>query len=49
MPYAKPEVLVETHWVEVHRSDPDVRVVEVDVDTASYDIAHIPGRLVGTG
>ena len=42
MPYAQPEVLVETDWVEEHRSDPNVRLVEVDVDTTAYDVAHIP-------
>lgn len=45
MPYANPDVLVETDWVEAHRSDPNVRLVEVDVDTASYDIGHIPGAI----
>ena len=30
--YADPEVLVDTAWVVAHRSDPNVRVVEVDVE-----------------
>jgi thiosulfate/3-mercaptopyruvate sulfurtransferase len=38
-----PEVLVSTDWVAQHRSDPDVRVVEVDVDTTAYDQGHVPG------
>jgi thiosulfate/3-mercaptopyruvate sulfurtransferase len=38
-----PEVLVTTDWVAQHRSDPGVRVVEVDVDTAAYDQGHVPG------
>ena len=40
-----PEVLVTTDWVAQHRSDPGVRVVEVDVDTAAYDQGHVPGAL----
>jgi thiosulfate/3-mercaptopyruvate sulfurtransferase len=40
-----PDVLVTTDWVAQHRSDPGVRVVEVDVDTAAYDQGHVPGAL----
>src|SRR5215510_4488973 len=40
-----PDVLVSTDWVAQHRSDPNVRVVEVDVDTAAYDQGHVPGSL----
>jgi len=36
-------VLVTTDWVEKHSTDPDVRIVEVDVDTAAYDQGHVPG------
>jgi len=43
--YAHPEVLVETEWLAERLSDPNVRVVEVDVDTAAYDLAHVPGAL----
>lgn len=43
--YARPEVLVETNWVAEHRSDPNLRLVEVDVDTAAYDTGHIPGAI----
>jgi thiosulfate/3-mercaptopyruvate sulfurtransferase len=43
--YADPEVLVDTAWVVAHRSDPNVRVVEVDVDTGGYDQGHIPGAI----
>ena len=39
------DVLVSTEWVAAHRSDPSVRVVEVDVDTAAYDQGHVPGAL----
>jgi thiosulfate/3-mercaptopyruvate sulfurtransferase len=40
-----PDVLVSTDWVAQHRTDPAVRVVEVDVDTAAYDQGHVPGAL----
>jgi thiosulfate/3-mercaptopyruvate sulfurtransferase len=43
--YAHPETLVSTNWVAEHASDPNVRVVEVDVDTKAYDEGHIPGAL----
>ncbi len=43
--YAHPEVLVSTDWVEKHRQDPKVRLVEVDVDTAAYKEGHIPGAI----
>lgn len=41
--YAYPEMLVSTEWVHQHKSDSNVVLVEVDVDTASYDEGHIPG------
>ena len=40
-----PDILVTTDWVAQHRSDPGVRVVEVDVDTAAYDQGHVPGAI----
>ncbi len=43
--YAHPEVLVDTGWVASHASDPNVRVVEVDVDTKAYDEGHVPGAI----
>jgi thiosulfate/3-mercaptopyruvate sulfurtransferase len=39
--YKRPEVLVSTDWVSDHLSDPKVRLVEVDVDTSSYEKGHI--------
>ena len=36
MAYAHPEVLVSTDWVEQHKDDKNVRIVEVDVDTEAY-------------
>lgn len=43
--YAHPEVLVETQWVADHLKDPQIRLVEVDVDTAAYGEGHIPGAV----
>ena len=45
MDYAHPETLVSTHWVSQHANDPNVRVVEVDVDTKAYDEGHVPGAI----
>ena len=43
--YAHPEVLVSTDWVAAHAADPGVRIVEVDVNTASYNEGHVPGAV----
>jgi thiosulfate/3-mercaptopyruvate sulfurtransferase len=43
--YAHPEVLVSTQWVAEHSSDPNVRLVEVDVDTSAYQQGHIAGAV----
>jgi thiosulfate/3-mercaptopyruvate sulfurtransferase len=43
--YANPSALVETGWLEEHRSDPNVRIIEVDEDTAAYEKGHIPGAV----
>jgi thiosulfate/3-mercaptopyruvate sulfurtransferase len=44
-PMTIPDVLVTTDWVAEHRTDPNVRVVEVDVDTTAYDQGHVPGAI----
>ena len=41
--YAKPDVLVETGWLEEHVKDPGTRVIEVDEDTEAYEKGHIEG------
>ncbi|MGA9119111.1 MAG: sulfurtransferase [Bacteroidota bacterium] len=43
--FAHPEVLVDTGWTELHLNDPNIRIVEVDVDTKAYDEGHIPGAV----
>jgi thiosulfate/3-mercaptopyruvate sulfurtransferase len=39
------DVLVTTQWVADHGNDANVRLVEVDVDTAQYETGHIPGAV----
>ena len=43
--YAHPESLVSTDWVAEHGGDPNVRLVEVDVDTTAYEQGHITGAV----
>lgn len=43
--YAHPEVLVDTDWVDTHKNDDNVTVVEVNVDTALYEQGHIEGAV----
>ncbi len=43
--YANPDALVDVAWVKTHAADPNVRLIEVDVDTTSYDSGHIPGSI----
>jgi thiosulfate/3-mercaptopyruvate sulfurtransferase len=38
-------VLVSTEWVAAHRTDPGIRLIEVDVDTTAYDSGHIAGAV----
>ena len=48
--YTKPEVLVETDWLEEHLDDPAIRVIEVDEDTDGLREGPHPGRgRAGTG
>ena len=43
--YVNPNALVDSDWVAAHGGDEGVRLVEVDVDTSSYDSGHIPGAV----
>jgi thiosulfate/3-mercaptopyruvate sulfurtransferase len=43
--YKHPEVLVTTDWVAQNLTHPGQRLVEVDVDTTSYDKGHIPSAV----
>ena len=40
-----PDKLVTPDWVAEHLNDPNVRLVEVDVDTAAYGEGHIEGAV----
>ena len=42
---AHPESIVTTDWVADNLDNSSVRLVEVDVDTAAYDMGHIPGAV----
>ncbi|MDE2778124.1 MAG: sulfurtransferase [Chloroflexota bacterium] len=43
--YAHPESLVSTEWVAEHGGDANVRLIEVDVDTAAYEQGHVAGAV----
>ncbi len=43
--YAHPEVLVSTDWAAQHKTDPNLVIAEVDVDTKAYDEGHVPGAI----
>ena len=42
---AHPESIVETEWVAQRLDDPNIRLVEVDVDLDSYAQGHVPGTV----
>ena len=43
--YAHPEALVSTDWVDEHKGEENVVLVEVDVDTNAYSEGHVPGAV----
>ena len=42
---SRSDVLVDAGWVESHKDDPGVVIVEVDEDTSAYDKGHIPNAI----
>jgi thiosulfate/3-mercaptopyruvate sulfurtransferase len=42
---ANPQAIVTTDWVDEHKDDENVTLVEVDVDTDAYDEGHVPGAI----
>ena len=42
---SRQEVLVDADWVEEHRTDDNIVLVEVDEDTTAYDGGHIAGAV----
>ncbi|MEO1466235.1 MAG: sulfurtransferase, partial [Cyanobacteria bacterium J06633_1] len=45
MNYAYPETLVSTQWLAQHLDDPQLRIVEIDLNSQAYDQGHIPGSI----
>ena len=43
--YVDPETLVDTQWLVEHLHDPNLRIIEMDLDPQSYDHGHIPGSI----
>jgi thiosulfate/3-mercaptopyruvate sulfurtransferase len=43
--YAHPEVLVSTDWVKENLGKPNIKLVEIDVDTKAYDAGHVAGAV----
>jgi thiosulfate/3-mercaptopyruvate sulfurtransferase len=43
--YARSGVLIETEEVAARLGDRNLRLIEVDVDTAAYDTGHLPGAV----
>ncbi len=42
---SRSDVLVSTEYVALHKSDPNIVIVEVDANIATYHEGHIPGAL----
>lgn len=45
MSYAHPETLVETQWLAEHLNHPQLRIVEIDLDSQAYDQGHLPNSI----
>ncbi len=43
--YVSPEVLVDADWVQAHKDEANIKLVEVDVDTNAYEEGHIAGAV----
>lgn len=43
--YANSEILVSTQWVDDHKDDPAIRIVESNEDQLLYRSGHIPGAV----
>ena len=44
-PYAHPEVLVDTQWLFDRLNDPNIRIIEMDLNPEQYKQGHIPGTV----
>ena len=47
--YAHPEVLVDTQWVADHLDNPKIRLLDVQLDPATYNAGHVPGAVLWSG
>ena len=43
--YAHPETLVSTQWLAEHLDEPNLCMIEMDLDSQAYDREHIPGSI----
>jgi thiosulfate/3-mercaptopyruvate sulfurtransferase len=43
--FAHPEVLVDPEWLADHLDDPRVRVIDIHLESGSYEEGHIPGAV----
>jgi thiosulfate/3-mercaptopyruvate sulfurtransferase len=43
--YAKPELLVDTEWIQEHIDDPTVQLIDVTGNAEEYSAGHIPGAV----
>jgi thiosulfate/3-mercaptopyruvate sulfurtransferase len=43
--YANPDKLVTTAWVDEHKNDPGIRIIESDEDVLLYEVGHVPGAV----
>ena len=43
--YANPDRLVTTAWVDEHKNDPGIRIIESDEDVLLYEVGHVPGAV----
>jgi thiosulfate/3-mercaptopyruvate sulfurtransferase len=45
MDYAKVDLLVSPEWLDQHKRDPNLVIVDCPMDRGSYNRAHVPGAL----
>ena len=43
--YSHPETLVDTQWLSEHLHDPQIRIIEMGLNSQLYDEGHIPGAI----
>ncbi|NJL60823.1 MAG: sulfurtransferase [Methylacidiphilales bacterium] len=43
--YTYPQVIVETEWVAKNLDNPNIRILEVDMDANSYETGHLSGAV----